>query len=139
MGGNIALGQDGKISGSGTINKKDNDVYVQFQVDGDESISKTVDAWVTEKLNGVTLGEGVGLQKTGAGTLSFGDTGGTLNYDLDIAEGAVQFSGNNYTLKGKLTGKGSFNVATAASRYALTMEKGGSLSGDMAYLNGEPG
>ncbi len=133
MDGNITLGQNGKLSGSGTINKSSEGAYVQFQVSqGAPNVQKTVDAWVTEKLGGVTLGEGVGLQKTGEGILNFQDTGGTLNYDLDIAEGAVQFNGNNYTLKGKLTGQGNFNVATADKRYMLTMEKGGSISGDMA-------
>ena len=137
---NINLGDTGRFDGTGSIEKgvDVNQAYVQFRVNqGAPNVQKTVDAWVTEKLGGVTLGEGVGLQKTGEGILNFQDTGGTLNYDLDIAEGAVQFNGNNYTLKGKLTGQGNFSVATAALGSAptaktLIMEKGGSISGDMA-------
>ena len=142
MSSNIALGQNGKISGSGTIKKMrgfEGDVYVQFEVEGEMlDFTGTVESYVGGKLDGVTLDSdsGVGLQKTGSGMLYFHDGGGTLAYDLDIEEGVVQFSGNNYTLKGKLTGKGSFNVATAASGNApasrtLIMEKGGSISGEL--------
>ena len=142
MGGDITLvGDNAKLSGSGRIDKKSDlvdDIHVQFRMDGNTETRENMGAWFGDRLGSIELGEGVSLQKTGTGTLTF-KGGGTLTQAIDVHEGALKLDeGGDYVLEEKLTGSGNLIVAVAHATGStpggstVTLRQGADMTGDLA-------